>query len=370
MITYSPYTVARINPEAIRSNVRKIRGMIGESTELLAMVKSDAYGHGVEHVIPAMEEAGISAFGVVNVAEGIALRRLGVKGRIVVVGRPFADDLQAFETFNLELSITDRELVDEVIAAELSLRVHLKVDTGMHRLGVAPDQIQEVVTRLKNSPNLDIAALWTHFATADAEDVSFAIEQLDRFDAVVADLGGDIPTHVANSGATVQIPRAVAGRAFVRIGGLLYGIPPTPAVARRVDLDPVMTLTSKVVRVDRVPAGESVSYGRRWIADQDTIVATVAAGYADGLPAELSQGGLVGIHGRTYPVVGRVCMDMILVDIGESHDAETQIHPGDTVVLYGNNALSVSNQANIVKVVVPYILTSGLAARVERVVVE
>ena len=363
----SPYTVVHISQDAIRSNIRKVRGMLGGRSEMLAMVKTNAYGFGVEHVVPVMEEEGVGSFGVVNVAEGIALRELGVKGRIVVVGRPFASDLQAFEAFNLELSITDRDLVDDVIDAGLSLRVHLKIDTGMHRLGIAPDQIREVFDRLKSHSNFDIAALWTHLATADAEDFSFAIEQLDRFDAVVADLGGEIPTHVANSGAMVQIPRSVDGREFVREGRLLYGIPPTRAVARRVDLEQAMTLTSKVVRVDRVPAGESVSYGRRWFAERDTNVATIAAGYADGLPAELSNGGKVGIHGRTYPVVGRVCMDMILVDIGANDDPQNRILPDDDVVLFGKGELSVSNQADIIKVVVPYILTTGLTARVERV---
>lgn len=349
---------ARLDLAALRRNVRRVQ-QHAEGTPLMAVVKADAYGHGVEHVVPVLRAEGVCAFAVASLAEGARLREMGVTEPVLVFAGPLPEALPAYARLGLEVTVSSPALVEAVLASPERLRVHLKVDTGMHRLGVAPEEAPEVLRRLASAPHVEVAGVWTHFATADAADPSFAREQLAHFEAV-ARAAPEVPVHLANSGAIAHLPEAVRGRAFIRPGGLLYGLPTTRAVARALPTEPVLQFASRIVRVETVAAGETVSYDRTWRASRPTRIATLAAGYADGVPRSLSNRGVARVHGRDYPIAGRVCMDALMLDLGEA-----DVSVGDEAVLWGWNGPSVLAVAEAADTIT-YALTCGLSARVPR----
>lgn len=363
-----PTVRAEVDLGALRQNLRAVRAAAG-GVPVLGVVKANAYGHGVELVAPVLAAEGVRAFAVANVSEGIALRALGIDGAVLVFTPPLPQELPAYVAYGLDVAVTSPVVAEAVLAHPGPFRVHVEVDTGMHRLGLSPAETPDVVRRLQAAPHVEIVALWTHLATADEDDLAFSREQLACLEAVLAATGGLLPVHVANSGALAQLPEAVRQRALVRPGGLLYGIPATEIVAARVPVRPVMRLVSRVVHVQTVPAGESVSYGRTWRAAQPTRIATVAAGYADGLPRQLSNRGRAGVRGRLVPYAGAVCMDLLMLDLGPPDGPLGDVEPGEEVVLLGPGgppALDLAEAAGTVT----YALTAGLTARVVRVATE
>jgi alanine racemase len=363
-----PHSIrAEIDIAALLFNLRQIQERAAGAL-VMAVVKADAYGHGVEHVIPAFREAGVEAYGVANVPEGIRLRALGVLEPILVFGNPLPEHLPAYATHGLDVAVASGEVARAVLAYPAPLRVHLKVDTGMHRLGVNPDSVKEHLARLAAAPHIEVAGVWTHLATADEEDLVFAREQIGRLDEAIRDVDTTAAIHIANSGAIARLPEAVRSRALVRPGGLLYGLPTTRVVDRALRTRPVLRLVSRVTHVQEIASGESTSYNRTWTARQDTRLATVAAGYADGVPRELSNSGEAAIGGRLYPIAGRICMDMLMLDLGPPGGSGRGVCPGDEVVLLGPGgpeALEVAERA----ATITYTLTTGISARVPRVAV-
>ncbi len=362
----APLTVAEIDREALRANLRSLRSLAGEA-EVVGIVKADAYGHGVELVVPVLREEGVSLFAVATVPEGIELRRLGVTERVLVFAAPLPGALPAYAAHGLEATVPSVAVAEAAVALGASLRVHVKVDTGMGRIGLAPKEVAGVLRRLRTAPHVEIAGLWTHFATADEPDAAFARIQLGRFEAVLAEVGEPLPpVHLANTGAVLQLPESVRRRAFVRGGGYLYGLPSSPLIAERADLRPVMRLVTRVVHLKTAAAGETVSYGRTWTASAPARIATLAAGYGDGLPRARSNRGLIGIGGRRYPVAGRVCMDMTMLDLGPPDGPGASVSVGDEAVLFGPGGPSAFEAAEAMGGMA-YTLTTGLTARVPRV---
>jgi alanine racemase len=357
-------TRALIDLEALRANYRTVRGYAG-GVPVMAVVKADAYGHGVEHAVPVFRKEGAEMFGVASVPEGARLRELGVEEPILVFGSPLEEYLPLYETHGLDLTVASGEIADAIVRDGRRVRVHVKVDTGMHRLGLGMEEAPAVVARLSAASHVEVAALWTHFATSDAADLRFAREQIERFDAVAAEVGSGIPTHLANSGALVQLPAAVDGRALVRPGGLLYGLTSSDPLERQVSVRPVMRLVSRVVHVHTVASGEGVSYGCTWRASRASRIATIAAGYADGLPRQWSNRGQVCIRGRRYPIVGRVCMDMLMVDLGPPAGVGMAVGPGDEVLFFGDPEMTAAEAADWAGTMA-YTLPTGLTARVPR----
>jgi len=358
---------AEIHLSALRHNVRVLRERAGRAA-LMGVVKADAYGHGVEHVVPVLREEGIPIFAVASVPEAVRLRALGVTEPVLVFGAPLPEYLPAYAAHDLDVAVTSGETAEAVLAYPAPLRVHVEVDTGMHRLGVPPAEAPAVLARLQATPHVALVGLWTHFATADEPDPSFAREQTARLDALLACVDDTVMVHLANSGALAQVPEAVAGRALVRPGGLLYGIPSSRPVADALPVEPVMRLVSRVVHVQTVAAGETVSYGRTWRAQAPTRVATVAAGYADGLPRQLSGHGAVVVRGRRYPIAGRVCMDMLMLDLGSPGGPGAEVEVGDAAILFGPGGPGLLETAEAAGTIT-YALTAGLTARVPRVAV-
>lgn len=357
---------AEVDLGAVRHNARELARAAG-GDEVVAVVKADAYGHGAVPVTRALAAEGVDRFAVATVPEAVALREGGVRERVLVLAAPLAEFLPAYERHGLEVVVSSPE-VAAAVAGRGGLTAHVKVDTGMHRLGVAPEAAAGVVRQLR-AAGVDVEAVWTHLATADAADPSFALEQVRRFDGVLAALGADAPplVHVRNGPSVVRLPPLTSRPALVRLGGVLYGLSSDPAVAAHMGgLRPAMRLVTRVLHLQTVAPGESVSYGRAWTAERPTLVATLGAGYADGLPRALSGRGEAAVGGRRWPVIGRVCMDMLMVSLGDPDGPGAAVRTGDEAVLFGPGGPT-AEEAAAAAGTISYELTSGLTGRVARV---
>ncbi len=367
-------TVAEINLTNLKHNAIALQKAAGGAS-LMAVVKADAYGHGAPRVAAALVEVGVRHFAVANVAEGIQLRECGIEGEILVFGVPFPECLHTYAEYDLDVTVSSAAVAEAVIREAKNgagFNVHVKVDTGMSRLGVSPDEAPEVVRRLDAAPGVTLRGIWTHFANADEEDDTFSAEQLGAFRRALAGIGRrDIPVHAANSAAILTVPESFADfeRALVRPGLALYGVHSLPTLADQIRLKPVMRLVSRVCHVKTVEPGTTVSYGRTWTAQRRTRIATVAAGYADGYPRLLSNRGFVGIRNRRYPVAGVVCMDMLMVDLGDPDGVGAEVQTGDRAVLFGDGGPTVDEVADLAQTI-PYEVLCGVSARVPRVYTE
>lgn len=327
---------AEVDLDAVARNVAALRATVAPAL-LCAVVKADGYGHGAIAVSEAVLGAGADWLAVALVEEAAVLRRAGITAPVMLLSQPRLADLDAAVRFDLRVCVHTSAAVELLAAAarERGTRVlvHLKVDTGMNRIGVAPADALAMATEITGHPELELEGVFTHCAVADELDNPFTGVQFDRFEQVLADLAaaGIEPrlTHAANSATAIEHPR---GRYdLVRCGIAVYGIPPAPGLAAPLDLEPALTLRAEVSMAKRVAAGEGVSYGLRHRFTRDTNVATVPIGYADGVPRRFGLcGGEVLIGGRRRPVVGVVTMDQLMVDCGDD-----PVSIGDEVVLIG-----------------------------------
>ncbi|MDR7517650.1 MAG: alanine racemase [Armatimonadota bacterium] len=352
-------TWAEVDLDALAGNVAAVREILRPGCALMAVVKADAYGHGVVPVARAALDAGASWLGVATVREGVALRRAGVTAPVLVLGAWDPAELMDAARWNLQLTIASAEGLEAVLRAAPPVGLHLKVDTGMTRLGLRPGEVVPALDRLAAAGAV-VSGCYTHLATADDADPSAAVEQLRRFEAVLPEVRARFPravAHAANSAAALAFPHAHYD--LVRIGLALYGLPPAPHLAG-LALRPVLRLRSRVVRVARVSAGTSVSYGARYRARRETTIATVACGYADGYPRRAGEGGQVWMGGRRVPVAGTVCMDYLMADLGDGPAAV-----GEVVELLGEQvrADEVAARAGTVA----YEVLCGIGPRVPRV---
>src|SRR5258706_7980362 len=317
-------TVARIDLAALKSNYQHIVDALGRDRPdrrpgVIAVVKANAYGHGAGEVARALEDAGADLLACADIEEGAALRTAGVRAGILVFGALSVSDLEGLFDCRLIPTISTPGAARAVQAAAARyrerIRYHLKIDTGMNRLGFRFDNLRRTLPDLLRSENLDLDAVFTHFATADDPASSLFDEQRLRFERVLADLPalGARPRyrHAANSAAVVRDPRVWFDR--VRPGLLLYGIVPPPLTST-IGLTPVMTLASRVTAVKGLRAGEITGYGARFAAARPTTIAIVPAGYADGLDLRLAGPGVGLLPGRPPPIVGSGGMEMLLVD--------------------------------------------------------
>lgn len=332
---------ADVDTEAIAANVRTLAALAAPA-RVCAVVKAAGYGHGAVRAAEAALAGGASWLAVALVEEGIELRDGGITAPVIVLSEPPADAFADVVRADLRVAVYTPDGVDAAAKAVATagpdhppLPVHVKVDTGMHRVGADPATAAAVARDVASRPELRLEGLWTHFAVADEPDQApFTEAQLDRLLAVRDGLaaGGVRPAmlHAANSAGTIAFPRARLD--LVRCGIAVYGLDPSPALAGRVALQPALSLRARVSFVKEVAAGEGASYGLRWRAPERTVVATVPIGYADGVPRRLSiLGGEVLIGGHRRRLAGTVTMDQILVDCGPGAD----VHPGDEVVLIG-----------------------------------
>jgi alanine racemase len=373
-------TVARIDLHALKSNYQHIVDYLAKDGArvpgVIAVVKANAYGHGAGQVALALEEAGADLLACADIEEGAALRAAGVRADILVFGALSVSDLDGLFDCRLTPTISTPGAAHAVQAAaekyRQRIRYHLKIDTGMNRLGFRFDNLRRTLPELFASQNLDLEAIYTHFATADDPDSPLFNEQRVRFDKArreSRDLQcgvGAVPSsspyvHAANSAALLRDSRVWYDR--VRPGLLLYGIVPPP-LASTLSLTPILTLSSRIVAVKGVRAGEGVGYGLKFTAGQPATIAIVPAGYADGLDLRLSGRGSVLIRGRRAPIVGSVNMDMLMADV-----TGLDVSPGDEVVIIGSQGtdrIDVREMAAQIGTI-PYEILCRIGSRIERV---
>lgn len=321
-------TVAEVDLDAIRHNVRALKP---PAAELMAVVKADGYGHGDVPVARAALEAGATWLGVALVEEGLGLRQAGIDAPILVLSElPRGSEREALVAGLTPTCYSDDGL--RALAGEgWGGGVHVKVDTGMHRVGLPPERAPDFCAAVRRA-ELELEGVWTHFARSEELHDPTTGEQLKVFEEVLDALQAAGHRcryrHAANSGAAIARPDAHLD--LVRVGIAMYGILPGPQLEGLVDLRPAMSLRSRVSLVKRLPAGEAISYGHRYRLDRASSIATVPIGYADGYMRALSNVGRVLIRGRRYPVAGTVTMDQLMVDCGDD-----PVEPGDEVVLFG-----------------------------------
>ena len=367
-------TVARVDLHALKANYRSIVEFVGRERPaqppgVIAVVKANAYGHGAGQVGCALEDAGARLLACADIEEGAALRAAGVRAEILVFGALSVSDLDGLFDCRLIPTISTPGAAQAVQSAaaryKQKLRYHLKIDTGMNRLGFRFDNLRRTLPPLLASGNLNLEGLYTHFATADAPESALFEQQRVRFERVigeVASLGGS-PTyrHAANSAAILRDSRVWFD--LVRPGLLLYGIVPPP-LASTLELSPVMTLVSRVVAVKGMRAGEITGYGGRFTAERPTTIAIIPAGYADGLDLRLAGQGAVLIRGRRAPIVGSVCMDMLMADV-----TGMDLSPGDEAVIIGaqgDERIDAREMAAAIGTI-PWEVVCRVGSRIERV---
>ena len=375
-------TIARVDVAALRHNFTAIQTFLQQGARdtsdstvpsILAVVKANAYGHGAGPVALALEEAGATMLACADIEEGVALRRAGVRVPILVFGALSVSDLDGLLAYRLTPTISTPGAARAVQAAAARHRTtigyHLKIDTGMNRLGFRHDNLRRTVPDLLASANVRLEAVYTHFATADVPESPVFTDQRERFEcalSVIGELTGGrrIRRHACNSAALLRDSRVWYDA--VRPGLLLYGVVPPP-LASTLSLRPVMSLTSRVVAVKGLRPGEGVGYGWRFTTDSPRTIAVVPAGYADGLDTRLSGRGFVLIRGHRVPIVGAVSMDMLTVDV----TGVDVVEPGDEVVILGRQGDESWQQIDAREMaasvgMIPWEVLCRLGTRIER----
>ncbi len=330
-----------VNLEAIKYNVGQIRSLLTLPTQLMAVVKADAYGHGAVDISQAAIAAGAEWLGVATIPEGIQLRNAGITAPIVVLGATNGiDEIKAIAEYRLQPTISNSKqalVYHEILSSlQTKIAVHLKIDTGMSRLGVDWQEAIAFVQLVRHLPNLEINSIYSHFATADDRDRQFMELQAQRFEQVIAtlkDLGISLPhIHICNTAALL----CDRDRHYdmVRAGLGIYGLYPAPHLQSLIDLRPALTVKARISQIKQITAGTSVSYGRSFIATQDMTIAIVAIGYADGIPRGLSNRIRVSVHGQKVAQIGTITMDQCAIDV--SHVPNLQV--GDVVTFLGGDS--------------------------------
>jgi len=362
---------AEVDLAAVRSNVSGIRAGLGPGCRYMAVVKANAYGHGDVAVARAALEGGAEWLGVILVAEARRLRDAGIDAPILLLHEPpatQADDVVALGATPTVMTAAGAEALNSAAErAGRTLAVHVKVDTGLNRLGIPPRALDDVAATLSKQSRLDVEGVFSHFAIADPADPSVAV-QLVRFDAARRRLAsfGIEPriAHIGNSATALAHPDAQFD--MVRVGIATYGLPPDALIRHRVALTPAMTLKARVAMAKRVPAGEGISYGLHYRLARESTIATLPLGYADGWPRHATGRTFALIHGRRHPIVGTICMDAMMVDLG---DDECEI--GDEAVLIGGQGSARIDAVEIADALgtISYEVVTAISSRVDRVAV-
>lgn len=364
-------TKAYIDLKALEHNYNELRSLLAPGTAMMAVVKANAYGHGAAEVAGTLESLGCELFGVAIIEEGAHLRRSGVKRPIVVLGGMFPEQADGVLEYGLTPVVFDmdtaRALNEAAKKRGATLGIHVKLDTGMGRLGVLPDVAASFVSGLMGLGNLRVEAILSHFAESEAEDAEFSKRQLKAFLKAIEEIKGlglaPGLIDMANSAAMVGIEEARLN--VVRPGIMLYGSYPSERLRGKIGLRPVMSLKTRVLLVKSVPEGFTISYGRRFVAKRPSRIATLPIGYADGLPRALGNTGEVLVRGKRAPIAGTVCMDLIMVDV----TGIPGVKQGDEAVIIGSQdgETITAEEAAAKAGTISYEIFCRLSARVPRV---
>ena len=358
-------TWAEVDLDAILHNFNAVRSRLPESTKLLVTVKADGYGHGALRIARLLEGKA-DYFALAAMDEAVQLRKAGIRTPLLILSPVMPADYSRAAQYNIALTVSSLEEAKAVSALDKSIAVHFVLDTGMSRIGFpCTEEAAREIAEAAKLPGIRAEGLFSHFANADSLDRSYTHRQLESFRRMVDLIGVDFPIcHLYNSAAIVELEPEFD---MVREGIVLYGLQPSEEVelARIGGICPAMSLRSHVSLVKTVPAGTAVSYGCTYVTEKETVIATVMAGYADGVPRLLSNTGEVIIRGRKAPILGRVCMDQFMVDVTHIPGAAS----GDVVTIFGTDgdeeitADEVASKAQTIG----YELICGIAPRVPRV---
>lgn len=336
---------AEVNLDAILFNIESIKKNISDHAKIIAVIKTDGYGHGAEHIARILENDGkVWGYAVATAEEAFALRDSNIRKPILILGYTFPYSYERLIKDDIRPTVfmldSAKELSDQAVKSGKKCRIHIKIDTGMTRIGIHPDDDGiELIRQIAALPGLEIEGVFTHFATADEADKTKAYGQMELFkeyvERIQKELKLDIPMkHCSNSAGIVEMPEA--NMDAVRAGIILYGLWPSAVVKadKKIELEPVLSLKSRIVYIKTVPKGQEISYGGTFTTIRDTRVATICLGYGDGYPRSLSNIGHVLVKGQKAPILGRVCMDQFMIDVT---DINADICVGDKVTLIGKS---------------------------------
>lgn len=364
---------AEINLDNAKANYKTIK-LSAKDRRIMPVIKADAYGHGANFLAKLYQECGTEIFAVSNINEAIKLRKAGITKDILILGYTPKEYIETLLKYSITQTVYSLDYAKELskIASKTNVLVkaHLKLDTGMNRLGFNPEQDYSDILKALALPGIYFEGIFTHYAVADSEDSSdkdFSLEQLDRFNNAVAKLSSDGYSfkyiHCCNSAATLLHPFDEGN--LVRPGIILYGIAPADDLSLKYELSPVMSIKTVVSAIKTIHKGETVSYGRTFTANKDMKIATLPIGYGDGYPRKMSNCGKVLINGRFADIVGRVCMDQMMIDITDI----PKVSVGTEVTVIGqsgDNSITFAEIADMVDTI-PYELVCNISVRVPRV---
>ncbi|MFA5112730.1 MAG: alanine racemase [Candidatus Margulisiibacteriota bacterium] len=359
-------THAEINLTAIKHNIAQIKGLLQPGTRFMAVVKANAYGHGAAAVARSAVEAGADYLGVANLKEALELREAGILAPVLILTESptsVADEIVQHDLTQTIYSFTEaKALSDEAQKRGKTVRVHVKIDTGMGRVGVLPSEAIAFVTKVASLPALAVEGLFTHFAKAEDPEDHFTVDQFSRFQQIAARLPQIPLKHTANSAAALFHKDTHLD--MVRCGLMIYGLYPQGNSRRLINLQPALSFKTRVTYLKKVPTGTPLSYGSTFVTPAETTIATIPVGYADGFSRRLSNKGSVLIRGKRYPVVGRVSMDLTLVNVGAG-----RVEMGDEVVLIGEqNGQGISaDEIAALEDTISYEVVCSIGKRVPRV---
>jgi len=364
-------TICGIDHEALRSNLRQIRDKVGSCVKILCMVKANGYGHGAAEISQTLIRAGADAFGVATLEEAVQLREAGIQAALIVLAGVFPAQLDTFVEYKLTPVVHDlislKALDRESSRRQVELGVHLKIDTGMGRLGFLAAEADQWIAAIKQAESLHIQGVFSHFSHAESVQGDYTQKQLEIFKRVLGQLrsAGVIPdlVHLANSAATITLPAAYFD--MVRPGLMLYGVYPSPNMKEQINLKPALSWKTKILQLKNVPSGTSVSYGQTYVTERESLIATLPMGYADGYPRFLSNRGEALVRGQRARIAGRVCMDLTMIDVTDIRN----VRQGDEVVLLGRqggaeiSADEIAAWANTIS----YEILTSIGTRVPRI---
>jgi len=365
-IGYRP-TWAEINLNNLSHNFHQIKKLISPQTKIMVTVKADAYGHGLIPVSRKLVSEGVDFLGVASIDEGIKLRQAGINAPILIMGMILKKDIEPLFKYSLTTTISD-ELLPEALNKQAKIfrkpiNVHIKVDTGMGRIGILHSDAEKIIKKIHKMKFINIEGLFTHFPFADTNK-DFTLHQINLFENLIRRLkkdGINIPlVHAANSIGLINYKRSHFN--MVRPGLVIYGLHPTDNL--KLNLKPVLSLKTKVVFMKKLPSGYGVSYGHEYITKKNTKIVTLPIGYGDGYPRNLSNLAPVLIRGKRFKISGRICMDQIIVDVGGLN-----VKIGDEVVLIGSQGrrkITAEELSNLCGTI-PYEIVCGLGSRIPRI---
>ena len=357
-------TRLEVNLDNFQYNVEQIKKKLQPGTQIMPVIKANAYGTYINTRIDLLDQFPIVAVAIVD--EGRNLRKLGYKKEILVLNQPAIEEIEEIQENNLVIGLSSKEFLEELEKRKLPIRVHLEIETGMGRTGISIEELEEIEKKLLTMPFVKVEGIYTHLSSAD-NDKDYTKKQLGIFQKAVDQIKAYFPNisyiHASASNGLINFPEGQYN--LVRAGMILYGYESGEKIKEKISLKPVCTLKSKVTFLKTVKEGTSISYGRKFITKKETKIATIPIGYADGLKRSLSNQGEVLIRGKKVPIIGAVCMDSFMADV----TALEEVKVGDEVLIWDNEKITIEDLANQCKTI-NYEILSTISQRVPRQFIE